>query len=78
MYYIRRKRNFEIKQAFQKAELAVGRTRQGGTASRGTRHNIGRNFDDNWGLPDPTGKSDDEFISVIKSIEKKITKLKAR
>ena len=39
---------------------------------------IGRNFDDNWGLPDPTGKSDDEFIAVIKSIEKKITKLKAR
>lgn len=36
---------------------------------------IGRNFDDNWGLPDPTGKSDDEFISVIKSIEKKITEL---
>ena len=65
MYYIRRKRNFEIKQAFQKAELAVGRT----------RHNIGRDFDDNWGLPDPTGKSDDEFISVIKSIEKKITEL---
>ena len=39
---------------------------------------IGRDFDDNWGLPDPTGKSDDEFIAVIKSIEKKITKLKAR
>ena len=36
---------------------------------------IGRNFDDNWSLPDPTGKSDDEFISVIKSIEKKITEL---
>ena len=36
---------------------------------------IGRDFDDNWGLPDPTGKSDDEFISVIKSIEKKITEL---
>ena len=39
---------------------------------------IGRDFDDNWGLPDPTGKSDDEFIAVIKSIEKKITELKAR
>ena len=36
---------------------------------------IGREFDDNWGLPDPTGKSDDEFISVIKSIENKITEL---
>ena len=39
---------------------------------------IGRDFDDNWGLPDPTGKSDDEFIAVIKSIEKKIAELKAR
>lgn len=39
---------------------------------------IGRDFDDNWGLPDPTGKSDDEFIAVIKSIEKKITELKAQ
>ena len=30
---------------------------------------IGRPFDDNWGLEDPTGKSDDEFIQVIKQIE---------
>ena len=26
---------------------------------------IGRPFDDNWGLDDPTGKSDSEFIKVI-------------
>ncbi len=34
---------------------------------------IGRAFDDNWGLPDPTGQSDDAFIEVIKQIEKAIT-----
>ncbi len=33
---------------------------------------IGRAFDDNWGLPDPTGKKDMEFVAVIKEIEKKI------
>ena len=33
---------------------------------------IGRAFDDNWGLPDPTGKSDDEFITVIRAIEEKV------
>ena len=33
---------------------------------------IGRAFDDDWGLPDPTGKSDAEFVEVIKEIEKKI------
>lgn len=36
---------------------------------------IGRAFDDNWGLPDPTGKSDDVFIKVIKQIENNIRKL---
>ena len=36
---------------------------------------IGRDFDDNWGLPDPTGKSDDEFIAVIRAIEEKILAL---
>lgn len=36
---------------------------------------IGREFDDNWGLPDPTGASDDVFISVIKTIEEKIKAL---
>lgn len=37
---------------------------------------IGRAFDDNWGLEDPTGKSDDEFKLVIKEIEKKILELR--
>ena len=37
---------------------------------------IGRAFDDNWGLEDPTGKSDDDFIKVIKEIESKIMQLK--
>ena len=36
---------------------------------------IGREFDDNWGLEDPTGKSDEEFIAVIRQIEKKIKEL---
>jgi len=30
---------------------------------------------EDWGLPDPTGKSDEEFISVIQTIETKITQL---
>lgn len=33
---------------------------------------IGKNFDDNWGLPDPTGQSDEVFKEVIKQIERKI------
>ena len=33
---------------------------------------IGRAFDENWGLEDPTGKSDEEFIRVIREIERKI------
>lgn len=37
---------------------------------------IGRGFDDNWGLDDPTGKSDEEFIQVIKEIEAKIQALR--
>lgn len=36
---------------------------------------IGRAFDDDWGLPDPTGKSDAQFIEVIKEIEKRIISL---
>ncbi len=36
---------------------------------------IGRAFDDDWGLPDPTGKSDQEFVKVIKQIEANINKL---
>jgi len=30
---------------------------------------IGRAFDDNWNLPDPTGMDDDFFLDVIKKIE---------
>ena len=37
---------------------------------------IGRAFDDNWGLDDPTGKSDDDFKDIIKKIEDKILELK--
>lgn len=36
---------------------------------------VDKSFDDNWNLDDPTGKSDDEFIKIIKEIEKKIKKL---
>lgn len=39
---------------------------------------IGRAFDDNWGLEDPTGKSDEEFIKIIKQIECKIQELNSR
>ena len=37
---------------------------------------IGRAFDDNWGLEDPTGKSDEEFVKVIKEIEARIFALR--
>ena len=37
---------------------------------------IGRGFDDNWSLEDPTGKSDEEFKLVIGQIEKKILELR--
>ena len=33
---------------------------------------VGKDFDDNWNLDNPTGKNDDEFIKVIKKIENKI------
>ena len=36
---------------------------------------IGKAFDDNWGLPDPTGQSDAVFIEVIRQIENKIRNL---
>ncbi len=39
---------------------------------------IGRPFDDNWELEDPTGKSDEEFRSVIEEIEKRILQLRDR
>lgn len=37
---------------------------------------IGREFDDNWGLEDPTGKPDADFRAVIRQIERKILELK--
>ena len=37
---------------------------------------IDRPFDDNWGLEDPTGKSDEAFKLVIEEIRKKILELK--
>jgi arsenate reductase len=33
---------------------------------------------EDWGLEDPTGKSDEEFLKVIKTIEEKIAELKRR
>ena len=33
---------------------------------------IGRDFDENWLLEDPTGKSDEEFKKIIQQIEKNI------
>ena len=36
---------------------------------------IGRAFDDNWNLPDPTGQSNEVFKSVIAEIEKRILEL---
>ena len=39
---------------------------------------IGRGFDDDWGLEDPTGKSDADFIMIIRQIEDKIKKLLSR
>ena len=38
---------------------------------------IGRAFDDNWELEDPTGKSDEEFLIVIKEIERRILQLRS-
>ena len=39
---------------------------------------IGRAFDDNWGLQDPTGQDDETFKMVIKEIEADIRKLMKR
>lgn len=39
---------------------------------------IGRAFDDNWKLEDPTGKTDDDFRGVIRQIEKNILELKKK
>ena len=37
---------------------------------------IGRAFDENWGLEDPTGQTDEVFQTVIKEIEGNIVHLK--
>lgn len=39
---------------------------------------IGRDFDDNWGIDDPTGKTDEEFKIVIREIESKILQLRTK
>ena len=39
---------------------------------------IGRPFDDNWGLEDPTGKSDEEFKFIIEEIRKNVLALKGK
>ena len=39
---------------------------------------IGREFDDNWGLPDPTGCEDEVFLEVIAEIERNVLKLRER
>lgn len=36
---------------------------------------IGRTFDENWALPDPTGESDEVFLNVIHAIEEKVRKI---
>lgn len=38
---------------------------------------IGRDFDDNWNLLDPTGKSDAFFKEIIAEIEKRVLELKS-
>lgn len=37
---------------------------------------VGRPFDDDWGLEDPTGRSDDRFKEIIAKIEEKILQLR--
>ena len=39
---------------------------------------VGRPFDEDWGLEDPTGKPDEEFKKIIERIEKNILELKRR
>jgi len=36
------------------------------------------NYEEDWGLEDPTGKSDDEFIKTAKVIEEKVKDLAMR
>lgn len=37
---------------------------------------IGRPFDEDWELPDPTGQADEVYLKVIQEIEKNIRRLK--
>ena len=37
---------------------------------------ISQGFDDNWGLEDPTGKSDEDYKVIINEIEKQILRLR--
>lgn len=37
---------------------------------------IGRPFDDNWGLPDPTGQNDEIFKKLISAIQQHIMELR--
>lgn len=37
---------------------------------------IGRAFDDNWELDDPTRKTDEEFVTIINKIEENILELR--
>lgn len=39
---------------------------------------IGRGYDEDWGIPDPTGESDAVFISTIRTIEEKVRDLALR
>ena len=39
---------------------------------------IGMPVEDDWGLEDPTGKSEEEYIKVIKEIEGKVLALRER
>ncbi|PWM01765.1 MAG: phosphatase [Eubacterium ventriosum] len=39
---------------------------------------IGRPFDDNWGIEDPTGKSDEKFKIVIEQIRNDILELRSK
>lgn len=39
---------------------------------------VGRPFDDDWGLEDPTGQSDEMFHSIIDAIEAKVLELKGK
>lgn len=36
---------------------------------------IDKGFDDDWGIPDPTGQNDDAFYKVIEMIKQKVLEL---